>query len=39
LDQTEEIAVKAVEGLIADGIEKSMAAFNGIDLRETKDTE
>jgi PTH1 family peptidyl-tRNA hydrolase len=39
LDQTEEIAAKAVEGLIADGIEKSMAAFNGIDLRETKDTE
>ena len=36
LDQTEEIAVKAVEGLIADGIEKSMAEYNGIDLREDK---
>jgi peptidyl-tRNA hydrolase, PTH1 family len=31
LDQTEEIAVKAVESLLQDGIEKSMAAFNGID--------
>jgi PTH1 family peptidyl-tRNA hydrolase len=39
LDQTEEIAARAVESLIAEGIEKSMAAFNGIDLRETKDTE
>jgi len=33
LDQTEDLAAKAVESLIADGIEKSMAAFNGIDLR------
>ena len=34
LDQAEDIAVKAVETLIADGIEKAMAAYNGIDLRE-----
>ena len=34
LDQTEEIAMKAVETLIGDGIEKAMAAYNGIDLRE-----
>jgi len=34
LDQTEEIAAKAVESLATDGIEKSMAAFNGIDLRK-----
>jgi len=34
LDQTEGIAIKAVETLIADGIEKAMADFNGIDLRE-----
>jgi PTH1 family peptidyl-tRNA hydrolase len=34
LDQTEEIAIKAVETLIGDGIEKAMAAYNGIDLRE-----
>ena len=33
LDQTEEVAVKAVETLIADGIEKAMAEYNGIDLR------
>jgi peptidyl-tRNA hydrolase, PTH1 family len=34
LEQTEDIAVKAVESLLADGIEKSMAAFNGIDIRQ-----
>ena len=34
LDQTEEIAMKAVETLIGDGIEKAMAAYNGVDLRE-----
>jgi PTH1 family peptidyl-tRNA hydrolase len=34
LEQTEGIAVKAVESLLADGIEKSMAAFNGIDIRQ-----
>jgi hypothetical protein len=34
LDQTEEIAEKAVESLMSESIEKSMAAFNGIDLRE-----
>ena len=34
LDQTEEIAIKAAETLIAEGIEKAMAEYNGIDLRE-----
>jgi peptidyl-tRNA hydrolase, PTH1 family len=34
LDQTEDIAVKAVETLIADGIDKAMAEYNGVDLRE-----
>jgi len=34
LDQTEEIAVKAIETLIADGLEKAMAEYNGVDLRE-----
>lgn len=38
LDQTEEIAAKAVQSLIENGIAKSMAAFNGIDLRKTEDT-
>jgi peptidyl-tRNA hydrolase, PTH1 family len=33
LDQTEEIATKAVETLIGEGIEKTMAAYNGVDLR------
>jgi PTH1 family peptidyl-tRNA hydrolase len=37
LDQTEEIAIRAVETLIAQGIEKAMAEYNGIDLREDKD--
>jgi len=32
LNQTEDIAMKAVETLIAEGIEKAMAAYNGIDL-------
>ena len=34
LDQAEEIAARAAESLLADGIEKAMAAYNGIDLRE-----
>jgi peptidyl-tRNA hydrolase, PTH1 family len=34
LDQTEDLAVKAVEMLIAHGIDKAMAEYNGIDLRE-----
>ena len=34
LEQAEDIAAKAVESLIADGIEKAMAGYNGIDLRE-----
>lgn len=38
LDEAEGIAAKAVESLMADGIEKAMAAFNGIDLRKTEDT-
>src|SRR4030095_15485075 len=33
LEQTEDIAIRAVETLIAQGIEKAMAAYNGIDLR------
>jgi peptidyl-tRNA hydrolase, PTH1 family len=37
LDQAEEIAARAVETLIADGIEKAMADYNGLDLRENKD--
>jgi len=34
LDQAEELAVQAVETLIAVGIEQAMAEYNGIDLRE-----
>ena len=34
LDQAEDLAVKAVETLIADGLEKAMAEYNGVDLRE-----
>src|SRR5215469_1224497 len=34
LDQTEEVAMKAVETLIGEGIEKAMAEYNGVDLRE-----
>ncbi|MBI2149551.1 MAG: aminoacyl-tRNA hydrolase [Acidobacteria bacterium] len=34
LDRAEEMAAKAVERLIAAGIEKAMAEYNGIDLRE-----
>ena len=34
LDQTEDIAIKAIETLIAHGIERAMAEFNGIDLRD-----
>jgi peptidyl-tRNA hydrolase, PTH1 family len=36
LDQTEEMAAKAVETLIAQGIDRAMAEYNGIDLREDK---
>src|SRR5215831_9682607 len=32
LDQTEEVAMRAVETLIGDGIEKAMAAYNGLDI-------
>jgi PTH1 family peptidyl-tRNA hydrolase len=34
LDRAENIAAKAVETVIAEGLERAMAAFNGIDLRE-----
>ena len=34
LEQAEGIAGKAVETLVAEGIKKTMAAYNGIDLRE-----
>ncbi len=34
LDKAEEMAVKAVLSLIANGIEKAMAEFNGVDLRK-----
>ena len=34
LDQSEDLARKAVETLLAEGVERAMAAFNGIDLRE-----
>jgi len=38
LGQTEEIAAKAVETLISQGIEKAMAEYNGIDLRESSES-
>lgn len=34
LGRAEETAAKAVEMLLAEGLERAMAAFNGIDLRE-----
>ena len=34
LDEAEEVAVKAVDTLIAAGIEQAMSEYNGIDLRE-----
>jgi PTH1 family peptidyl-tRNA hydrolase len=37
LGQAEDIAVKAAETLIAAGIERAMAEYNGIDLREESD--
>jgi PTH1 family peptidyl-tRNA hydrolase len=33
LERAEETAAKAVQVLMTDGIEKAMAAYNGIDLR------
>jgi len=36
LDRAEEVAAKAVETVIVEGIDKAMAAYNGIDLREEK---
>jgi len=37
LEQTEELAAKAAETLIAQGIDKAMAEYNGVDLRSHKD--
>jgi len=37
LDETEDVAVKAIETLIAQGIDKAMAEYNGMDLREERD--
>ena len=34
LEQAEEVAVKAVDALIAAGIDEAMSQYNGIDLRE-----
>ena len=34
LDRAEDLAAKAVETLIAGGLEKAMAEYNGVDLRE-----
>jgi len=34
LDQAEEIAAKAVETLIGEGVDQAMSRYNGIDLRE-----
>src|SRR5262249_31530000 len=34
LEQAEEVAVKAVDTLIAAGIDEAMSQYNGIDLRE-----
>ena len=34
LDQAEEVAIKAVETLIGEGIDRAMSQYNGIDLRE-----
>jgi PTH1 family peptidyl-tRNA hydrolase len=37
LEKAEETAAKAVRTLMADGVEKAMAAFNGMDLRLFKE--
>jgi PTH1 family peptidyl-tRNA hydrolase len=37
LEAAEDLAVKATETLIASGIEKAMAEYNGIDLRDLKE--
>jgi hypothetical protein len=34
LDQAEEVAVRAVDTLLAAGLEEAMSQYNGIDLRE-----
>ncbi len=34
LEQAEDVAVKAVESLLSNGIEKTMAAYNGMNLKE-----
>jgi peptidyl-tRNA hydrolase, PTH1 family len=35
LEECEQLAVKAVETLIAEGIDKAMAEYNGVDLRKS----
>jgi peptidyl-tRNA hydrolase, PTH1 family len=37
LNETEDVAVKAIETLIAQGLDKAMAEYNGMDLREERD--
>jgi peptidyl-tRNA hydrolase, PTH1 family len=37
LDEAEQAAMSAVETIIADGVDKAMATFNRMDLRETKE--
>ncbi len=36
MDQAEDIAAKAVVTLIAEGVEKAMSQYNGLDLRDTQ---
>ena len=38
LDKAEIMAAKAMESVITDGIEKAMSVYNGVDLREEKDS-
>jgi PTH1 family peptidyl-tRNA hydrolase len=37
MEKAENVAIEAIETLIAQGLEKAMAEFNGIDLRESKE--
>ena len=39
LDQAEDLAVKAVVTLIAEGVERAMSQYNGLDLREKSEKE
>lgn len=38
LEKAEKIAAEAVETLVGNGIDQAMAAYNGLDLREKRDT-